>query len=144
MEVVNTLDIDGTQWELQDVGARNDIATINQLLKIETIADIPIVLNSGYTATEAKIQDIQKYGKLYKGLLYIDNISGENIGTTYSILIGKIGRNVLGSNYALGLEYLTSNIARFLLATGGDIYIAESLGINNGNNRIRTPIIWFE
>ena len=144
MEVVNTLDIDGSQWELQDVEARNDIATIKQSLEIKSISDIPIILETGYTATSASIVNIQKYGRLCKGLLSIDNISGQNIGTTSTVLIGKIERNVLGSNYALGLEYLTGKIARVLLAEGGNLYIAESLGIDNGNNRIRTPIIWFE
>ena len=32
MEVVNTLDIDGTQWEIQDIEARNDIGNINTKL----------------------------------------------------------------------------------------------------------------
>lgn len=35
MEVVNTLDIDGTQWELQDVEARNKIATIEEKTTIK-------------------------------------------------------------------------------------------------------------
>lgn len=30
MEIVNTLDIDGTQWEIQDVEARNRIAELEQ------------------------------------------------------------------------------------------------------------------
>lgn len=30
MEIVNTLDIDGTQWELQDVEARNRIAALEE------------------------------------------------------------------------------------------------------------------
>ena len=30
MEVVNTLDIDGTQWEIQDVEARNQIAVLEE------------------------------------------------------------------------------------------------------------------
>ena len=33
MEVVNTLDIDGTQWELQDAEARNKIAELETQLK---------------------------------------------------------------------------------------------------------------
>lgn len=144
MEVVNTLDIDGTQWEMQDEEARNKIATINQLLNVEPLDNIPIVLNSDYTAASALIESVQKYGRLYKGLLVIDDIKGFNIGTTGTVLIGKINRNVLGSNYTLGLEYLTGNVTRILLSTNGNVLIAESQGINNGNNRIRTPIIWFE
>ena len=38
MEVVNTLDIDGTQWEMQDVEARNEIATLKtEIEKLKTI-----------------------------------------------------------------------------------------------------------
>ena len=138
------VNIKGVQWDLKDEVARNDIAIIKQSLEIESINNIPITLENGYTATVADIQGIQKYGRLYKGLLYIDNISGQNIGTTASIMIGKIDRNVLGGNYALGLEYLTGKIARILIADNSYVYIAESLGINNGNNRIRAPITWFE
>lgn len=35
MEVVNTLDIDGTQWEIQDTEARNKIATIEEKTTIK-------------------------------------------------------------------------------------------------------------
>ena len=35
MEVVNILDIDGTQWEIQDVVARNKIATIEEKTTIK-------------------------------------------------------------------------------------------------------------
>lgn len=41
MEVVNTLDIDGTQWEMQDSVARNDIATIK-----ENISNIQTLLSN--------------------------------------------------------------------------------------------------
>ena len=38
MEIVNTLDIDGTQWEIQDVEARNEIATLKtEIEKLKTI-----------------------------------------------------------------------------------------------------------
>lgn len=41
MEVVNTLDIDGTQWEIKDQTARNDITTIKQ-----SINDIQTLLSN--------------------------------------------------------------------------------------------------
>lgn len=41
MEVVNTLDIDGTQWEIKDQTARNDITTIK-----ESINDIQTLLSN--------------------------------------------------------------------------------------------------
>ena len=40
MEIVNTLDIDGTQWEIQDVEARNKIATLEtEIEKLKTIEE---------------------------------------------------------------------------------------------------------
>ena len=41
MEIVNTLDIDGTQWDIQDSEARNDIATIK-----ENISNIQTLLSN--------------------------------------------------------------------------------------------------
>ena len=52
MEIVNTLDIDGTQWELQDVEARNRIAT----LETEINTNIP----NRFTTDEKKINGIYK------------------------------------------------------------------------------------
>ena len=36
MEVVNTLDIDGTQWEIQDAEARNKIAELENTLQTKS------------------------------------------------------------------------------------------------------------
>lgn len=44
MEVVNTLDIDGTQWEIQDVEARNRIKEV----VVENSKIIDIVLNGTF------------------------------------------------------------------------------------------------
>lgn len=52
MEVVNTLDIDGTQWELQDVEARNKIAN----LETEVNTNIP----NRFTVDEKRINGIYK------------------------------------------------------------------------------------
>ena len=47
MEVVNTLDIDGSQWELQDVEARNKIAVLEK--SFNSLADYKkdIEINTG-------------------------------------------------------------------------------------------------
>lgn len=138
------VDIKGVQWNLKDEVARNDIAIMKQSLEIETINDIPIILKNDYTATLANIQNIQKYGRLYKGLLYIDNLNGSSVGTISTGYIGDINRNVLGGNFALGLDYLTGSVIRIVIANGGIIQLSESLGVDKGSNRIRTPVIWFE
>ena len=48
MEVANILDIDGSQWELQDAKARNDIATIEEKTTIKItkkIDEVAIKMN---------------------------------------------------------------------------------------------------
>ena len=52
MEIVNTLDIDGTQWEMQDAEARNRIAELEKLVnKLKTDTEVTelnnIVLGEG-------------------------------------------------------------------------------------------------
>lgn len=45
MEIVNTLDIDGTQWEITDTQARNDIAnlklSLEEALKMDKVTKFP-------------------------------------------------------------------------------------------------------
>ena len=144
MEVVNTLDIDGSQWELQDVKARNDIAEIKQLFTVEKVQDINLTLNTGYSASESNIREIQKYGKLYMGLLYIDNLAGQGIGTTITSYISKINISLKQNVYAIGIEYLSSKPVRVAISSNGLISISESPGVTNGTNCFRVPITWIE
>ena len=144
MEVADILDIDGNQWEIQDAKARNDIAAIKQLFTVEKVQDINLTLNTGYSAREANIRDIQKYGKLYMGLLYIDNLAGQGIGTTITAYISKINISLKQSVYAIGIEYLSSKPVRVSITSEGIIGIAESPGVTNGSNCLRVPITWIE
>lgn len=144
MEVANTLDIDGNQWEIRDTKARDDIATIKQSMTVERMQNIKITLNNGYSAVLASIVDIQKYGKLYMGLLYIDNLSGENIGTNNTAEIGTVNINLKVTAYAVGIEYIKTVPTRFLISPDGHIAVLESAGMTSGNNRIRIPITWIE
>lgn len=144
MEVVNTLDIDGTQWELQDVEARNKIAGIEQLLKTETVNGIPINLNSGNSATEARITSIQKFGKMHIGLIIIDNLVANNIGTLNRVEVGTVNVNVLNETYSLGFDYHSGKTVRIKVSPNKNFSIEESVGISNGSNGIRAQITWIE
>lgn len=144
MEVVDTLDIDGNQWEIRDTKARNDIATIKQLFTVETIQTIDLTLNAGYSATMKEIRQIQKYGKLYIGLLIMDNLSGENIGTNDTADISKINMSLNQTVYAMGIDYLSSKPVRASISRQGIISLQETAGVTDGNNRLRIPIIWIE
>lgn len=144
MEVVNTLDIDGSQWELQDVEARNKIATIEDFLTPKKMPKIEITLNNGYSATNKEISNIQKYGKLYMGLLFIDNLTGSDIGTNNIANFGKVNISLNRIVFAVGIEYVSSSPVRASFTETGTLAFYESKGVIPGNNHLRIPITWIE
>lgn len=144
MEIVHTLDIDGSQWEMQDVEARNRIAGIEQLLKPETVNDIPINLNSGNSASQVRIKSIQKFGKMYIGLIVIENLSAANVGTLKRVNVGTVNVNVLTDTYSLGFDFFNNKTVRFRIDSDKKIYIEESLGVPKGNNLMLAQITWIE
>ena len=76
MEVVNTLDIDGTQWELQDVEARNKIAVLEESFNSLTNYKTGIEINTGAKWIDGK--------PIYRKVFYSPT------GWSNNQLIGKI------------------------------------------------------
>ena len=73
MEVVNTLDIDGTQWEIQDVEARNKIATLEMKTTVKVTNKIK---NKNIIMNLIEINN-EKFLQLHIEALYWDGtISG--------------------------------------------------------------------
>ena len=144
MADVKIVDIDGSQWNMKDQVARDKITEIEQLLKTEVVNNIPINLNSGNNADEARITSIQKFGKMYIGLIILENINANNIGTINRADIGTVNINVLNSTYSLGFDYKSGKTVRIRVNPDKNITIEESSGITNGNNGIRVPITWIE
>lgn len=144
MADVKIVDIDGSQWNMKDQVARDKITEIEQLLKPETVTDIPIVLNSGNSADEARITSIQKFGKVYVGLIILENINASNIGTLNRANVGTINMNVLSNTYSIGFDYKSGKTVRIRVGPDKNITIEESSGITNGNNGIRASITWIE
>ena len=71
MEVVNTLDIDGSQWELQDVEARNKIA------EIETKTDVKrtILWRSDVSFLELiEINGLKYFNGYFQGVFEVKTI----------------------------------------------------------------------
>ena len=79
MEVVNTLDIDGTQWELQDVEARNNILNLQNkneeiTAKINNIEETRFKNLSGINTNMAASPKWVKISGLYSGYYYNNNV----------------------------------------------------------------------
>ena len=138
------IDIDGSQWNMKDQVARDKITEIEQLLKTEVVNEVQINLNSGNSANEARITSIQKFGKMYVGLIIIENINASNVGTINRVDVGTVNINTLNSTYALGFDYKGGKTVRIRINPDKSITIEESSGVTNGNNGIRAPITWIE
>ena len=144
MADASIIDIGGTQWNVKDKQARNDIEAIKQSMTVGTMPNIEITLNNGYSATEKYITQIQKYGKLCMGLLFIDNLSGEHIGTNDVANFGKANMSLNAGVHSIGIEYFSSMPVRASIGETGNLALLESKGITDGDNRLRIPIIWIE
>ena len=144
MADVKIIDIDNVQWNIKDQEARNKIAEIERLLKTETVGDIPINLNSGNSAIEARITSIQKYGNIYIGLIIIENLIANNIGTLNRVNVGTVNMNVLNNIYSIGFDYHSGKTVRIRVSPEKNFSIEESSGVSNGKNGIRAQITWIE
>lgn len=144
MEKVNTLDIDGTQWEMQDTEARNRIAELEKSLIPQSLNDINITMDEGYTSTLAVLRSHYKIGKIHFAIVQIDNIKGKNIGTSVSAIIGRINIKVEKATSFLLNDYRNSIVIRSSIANDGTITMDESVGLVQGDNVCLGEIIFAE
>ena len=144
MEVVNTLDIGGTQWELQDVEARNRIAELEQNLSAQDLENIRITMNPGYTAVAAYLHNHYKVGKIHFAIVELNNVSGQNIGTSGSAKIGTINIKPKKETSFLLNDFNNNKILRCYITKDGTITIGESNGVVQGNNVCLGEIIFSE
>lgn len=144
MEIVNTLDIDGTQWKVQDVEARNKIATLENNDIAQDLEDIEIKMNNTYTSDKASISQHYKVGKIHFMNIELRNINGPNIGTGFTADIGSI--NIYSKNETSFLLFDTINVKtlRCYISKDGKISIGESNGVERGNNVCRGELIFAE
>lgn len=144
MEVANILDIDGSQWELQDVEARKKITDIEKNISTEDLQDVQATMKDGYTCKSIQIANHYKVGKIHFAVIRIENLSGNDVGTTGTINIASV--NLIPKKYTIFIarDSVTSATARCSLGVDGSISIGESNGINNGNNIILGEIIFAE
>ena len=144
MEVVNTLDIDGSQWELQDVVARNRIAELEKSLVPQSLGDVNIKLNPGYTAASAIMIFHYKIGKIHFMRVELRNLSGGNIGTTVTANIGSINIFPKRETSFMLHDYINSVVLRCHLSNDGTIGVGESKGVTQGNNNCLGELIFAE
>ena len=144
MEIVHTLDIDGSQWELQDVVARNRIAELEKSLIPQSLGDINIELKPGYTALTANMIFHYKVGKIHFMRVELRNISGQDIGTTVTANIGSINIFPKRETSFMLHDYISSVVLRCHLSNDGTVSIGESKGLVQGDNVCLGELIFAE
>lgn len=144
MEKASIIDIQGVQWLIKDQEAADNINAIKDQLTPKKLNRISIEMNEGYSATSKIISNIVQFGRIHIGNIFIDNISGNNIGTTNEAKFGIVPFKPFDLIHALCFDYETGKIARLGIQTNGDISLLESLGVPNSNNKIRGQIVWIE
>lgn len=144
MEKVSIIDIQGVQWAIKDQEAIDNINALKEQLTPKKLNGISIEMNEGYSAKSAFITNIVQFGRIHIGNIFIDNISGNNIGTTNEAKFGIVSFKPFDLIHTLCFDYETGKVARIGIQKNGDIGLLESLGVPNGNNKIRGQIVWIE
>lgn len=144
MADASIIDIGGVQWNIKDQEARNRIEDINTQFTPKKLGNIPISIKSGYSAKKAEIRNVMQYGKLFSGLVWIENVRGNNIGSNSPANMGKVSNKPFVNAGAIGINYYEGSICRFEIDTNGDFSIQESPKTSNGSNTLVGQIYWFE
>lgn len=140
MAEVYIVDIDGEQWDIKDMPLTRRVAILEQLLTVETKENKEITLESGFSASEKRIANIVQFGNIVQCNFLITNLAGNGVGTNTTTKFGNCSLKVR-STYAFILrDYISGNTARLSIASNGDIYLSESVGITSGSNALRGGI----
>ena len=138
------VDIKGVQWELKDEVARNRIAELEKSLIPQSLENIGINLDVGFTAVEAIISEHYKVGKIHFARVLLRNISGGKIGTSETVRIGTINIRPKKETTFLLNDYENNAILRCFLSNDGAVSAAESIGVVQGKNICLGEIIFAE
>lgn len=144
MEIVNTLDIDGTQWEMQDVEARNKIAVLENYNIAQDLENVSIDMLPGYSAVDNYMFNHYKIGKIHFMSVVLTNLKGENIGTTTTAKIAKTNLRPKNQTYFLLNDYQNKATLRCQINKDGTIDVGESVGVVQDSNQSLGLLIFAE
>lgn len=144
MADVKIVDIDGEQWDIKDKNARDRIKVLEDSLSTKDMPDAQITMKNGYTCKSIQIANCYKVGKINFAVIRIEDLSGNNVGTTTTIHIAST--NLIPKKFTSCIirDYIMPATATFYLNLDGSISIGESNGVKNGNNVLIGELIFAE
>ena len=144
MEIVNTLDIDGTQWTIRDEEARKKIADLENNAIAQDLGNVSIDILQGYKAVDAYMFNHYKIGKIHFMSVVLTNIEGENIGSTSTATIAKTNLRPKNQTYFVLNDYQNNATLRCQINKDGTLDIGESVGVVPGSNQSLGQLIFAE
>ena len=144
MEIVNTLDIDGTQWEIRDEEARNKIAVLENDNIVQDLENVPMEILEGYRAVDAYMFNHYKIGKIHFMSVALTNIEGDYIGTVTTAKIAKTNLRPKRQTYFILNDYQNDKTLRCQINIDGTIDIGESVGVVPAANLSLGQLIFAE
>lgn len=144
MADVKIVDIDSAQWNMKDQVARDKITELEKSLIPQSLDDVNITMNKGYTSAMAVLRSHYKIGKIHFAIVQINNIAGKHIGTSVTANIGYINiKPTNGTSFLLN-DYHNSIVIRSTIANDGTIKMDESVGLIQGDNVCLGELIFAE
>lgn len=144
MEVANILDIDGSQWELQDVEARNKIAVLEDSLTVKDLPDLVFNKSPDYSYDSFNLYNHYSFGKIHFVYIRLVNIKGTYIGSTASAKIGSLKIKPKKETSFMLFDYVSGKVMRCFLDVEGNFYIGESDGVSPERNNSFGELIFAE
>lgn len=141
----NAQDIDGIEGVIpSSASSSNLLLSKSDVFTRGESRTLPITLKSGYSASLATLLNVTKRGNITCADVVISDIGGDNIGTTFTALIGSCSLRPIVTTQAVLIEYNSQKPTRLEISPSGNISILESGGITSGTNAIRGVIWLFE
>lgn len=144
MAEVKIIDIDGIQWEMKDQTARDKITNLETTTSTKNLQDMELNLSPGYTVSSNRFINHYSAGKVHFITIQLSDLTGSNIGTSKTAIIGSLNVHPNKETTFLLYDYKSRAILRCYISTSGVIGVGESEGVISGNNGIFGELIFAE
>lgn len=144
MADASIIDIGGVQWNVKDKGAREKITVIEDLLTVKDLPNPTIIKNPNYSWSSLQLYNHYSFGKIHFVYIRLQNIKGNNIGSTNSARLGLFSIKPKKETSFMLFDYINGRAMRCYLDVDGYLTIGESNGVSSGNNVCFGELIFAE
>lgn len=144
MEIVNTLDIDGTQWEITDSNARQDIAGLKAETEKNYTGSVLLTLKPGFTAVSANISYVQKIGKFVFGSFNILGLAGPGIGSNETVTFAELPFKPWHSVQIILLDQNSNYSFSGVIGANKNVSIVSTTRLVSGVNSLSGGVMFIE